>query len=64
LPPETIVELPAVVGGMGIQPVHIGPLPAGIAELCRREAALVELVVEAAATGNRELALQALLLDP
>lgn len=64
LPPESIVELPAVIGGMGIQPVHIGPLPAGIAELCRREAALVELVVEAAATGNRELALQALLLDP
>jgi alpha-galactosidase len=64
LPPETIVELPAVVSGMGIQPLQIGPLPAGVAELCRREAALVELVVEAAVTGDRELALQALLLDP
>jgi alpha-galactosidase len=64
LPPETIVELPAVVGSQGVQPVQLGPLPAGIAELCRREAALVELVVEAAVTGNRELALQALLLDP
>ncbi|MDT8306202.1 MAG: hypothetical protein RRC07_09715 [Anaerolineae bacterium] len=64
LPPETIVELPAVVSSRGVQPLHIGPLPPGVAELCRREAALVELVVEAAATGDRDLALQALLLDP
>lgn len=64
LPPETIVELPAVIGGAGVQPLQVGPLPPAIAELCRREAALVELVVEAAVTGSRELALQALLLDP
>lgn len=64
LPPETIVELPAVIGGAGVQPVQVGPLPGAVAELCRREAALVELVVEAAVTGSRELALQALLLDP
>jgi alpha-galactosidase len=64
LPPETIVELPALIGGAGIQPVQVGPLPSGVAELCRREAALVELVVEAAVTGSREVALQALLLDP
>lgn len=64
LPPETIVELPAVVGSLGVQPLQMGPLPRGVAELCRREAALVELVVEAAATGDRDLALQALLLDP
>jgi alpha-galactosidase len=42
----------------------MGTLPYGIAELLRREAALVELVVDAAVTGSRELALQALLLDP
>jgi alpha-galactosidase len=64
LPPETIVELPALISGAGVQPVQVGPLPPGVAELCRREAALVELVVEAAVTGSRELALQALLLDP
>jgi alpha-galactosidase len=64
LPAETVVELPALISGAGIQPVQVGPLPAAIAELCRREAALVELVVEAAVTGSRELALQALLLDP
>lgn len=64
LPDETIVEVPAVASGAGIQGLTLPPLPAPVAELCRREAALVELVVEAAVTGSREVALQALLLDP
>lgn len=64
LPPETIVEVPAVVGSSGVSGVQTGPLPEAVAELCRREAALVELVVDAAVTGDRDLALQALLLDP
>ncbi len=64
LPPETIVEVPAMVNGRGVQPLPIGPLPEPIAELCRREAALVERVVDAAVSGDRRLALQALLLDP
>lgn len=64
LPAETIVEVPAVVGPFGIRPAQIGRLPEPIAELCRREAALVELAVDAAVTGDRTLALQALLLDP
>ena len=64
LPAETVVEVPAVVGPSGIQPVQVGPLPEPVAELCRREASLVEQVVDAAVTGDRTLALQALLLDP
>ncbi len=64
LPDETIVEVPAVVGPSGIRPAHVGALPEPIAELCRREAALVELVVEAAVSGDRDVALRALLLDP
>ena len=39
-------------------------LPDGIAALCRRELELSSIIVEAAATGDRNLALQALLLDP
>jgi alpha-galactosidase len=35
-----------------------------VAELCRRELAVAGLAVDAAATGNRDAALQALLLDP
>ena len=42
LPPETIVETPALVGGCGVSGVQTGPLPEAIAELCRREAALVD----------------------
>lgn len=64
LPHETIVELPAVVGPFGIRPVQLEPMPAPIVELWRREAALVELVVDAAVLGDKTLALQALLLDP
>jgi alpha-galactosidase len=64
LPREAIVEVPAVVGPFGIRPAQIGALPDSIAELCRREAGLVELVVDAAVSGDRQLALQALLLDP
>ena len=64
LPDETIVELPGRVSAAGISALPLDPLPRPIAELCRREADLVELVVDAAVSGDRTLALQALLLDP
>jgi len=64
LPNETVVEVPALVNGLGISGVHLGALPEPIAELLRREAALVEMVVDTAVTGDRNLALQTLLLDP
>jgi 6-phospho-beta-glucosidase len=35
-----------------------------VAELCRRQIEVQELVVEASVTGSRKLALQALLHDP
>ncbi len=64
LPHDAIVEVPGVLSGMGVQGLAFPALPEGIAELCRRELHLSSLVVDAAATGDRELALQALLLDP
>ena len=64
LPTDAIVEVPGVISGMGIQGLGFPPLPEGIAALCRRELELSSLIVEAAATGDRNLALQALLLDP
>ena len=42
----------------------VGPLPEAVAELCRRELAVVRLSVDAAVLGDRQAALQALLLDP
>jgi alpha-galactosidase len=64
LPQGAIVELPARSGPSGIQGQHVGPLPELVAELCRREIAVASLAVDAAATGDRHRALQALLLDP
>jgi alpha-galactosidase/6-phospho-beta-glucosidase family protein len=64
LPEHAIVEAPAFLSGAGALQVRIGALPPIVAELCRREAERVELVVDAAVQGNREMALQALALDP
>lgn len=64
LPQDAIVEVPAVVGSDGIAGVDIGKLPIGIAALCRTQIGVQELVVEAAVTGDRRIALQALLADP
>ena len=64
LPPDAIVETPGVITGMGVQPLAMGALPEGPAELCRRQLAVVRLCVDAAVHGDRQLALQCLLLDP
>ncbi|MDY7077071.1 MAG: hypothetical protein SXV54_09125 [Chloroflexota bacterium] len=64
LPHGAMVETPGLVSGMGAQGVNVGPLPEPIAELCRREIAVVRLCVDAAVHGNRQAALQCLLLDP
>ena len=42
----------------------MGPLPGVIAEFARRQIRVQELSVEAALTGDRNTALQAMLLDP
>jgi alpha-galactosidase len=64
LPLGAIVETPGVVDGAGVHGVAVGALPQGIAELLRRETTVAQLAVDAAVTGDRQLALQCLLLDP
>jgi alpha-galactosidase len=64
LPQGAIVELPGVISGAGVQGVAVGPLPDGVAELCRREIAVTRLAVDAAVHGDYQAALQCLLLDP
>lgn len=64
LPLGSTVETPVIVDGAGIHPVHVGTLPEPIAELCRRELATAQLGVDAAVEGDRQKALQCLLLDP
>ena len=64
LPINAIVETPVHVDGAGIHPVHVGELPEPIAALLQRETTVAQLCVDAAVEGNREKALQCLLLDP
>lgn len=64
LPTGAIVEVPAVINAKGVQGAAIGRLPEPVAELCRRQIAVAELAVEAAVKGDRNIALQALALDP
>lgn len=63
LPPEAIVESPAVADASGLHALEVPPLSAGIVgTLCGR-IAWVETVVEAALTANRDKVVQALVLD-
>jgi len=64
LPDDAIVEVPGIISGYGFQGLSFPALPPGITALCRRELENASLVVDAAVTGDRQLALQALLLDP
>lgn len=64
LPDGAVVEVPAVISRLGVRGLGIGALPEGIAALCRTQITVAQLSVEAAVTGDRHLALQALLVDP
>lgn len=62
--PGAVVETPGLISGLGINALNVPALPEAIAELCRRELAYSSLVVDACYHGDKDLALQALLLDP
>lgn len=64
LPSTAVVEVPAVVGAAGITGLAVGALPDAIAAVLTARAHQQELTVQAAMRGDRELALQALVLDP
>lgn len=64
LPPDLAVEVPAVIDAAGVHPVSLGPLPDAIAKVLSMQASVQQLAVEAAVHASKELALQALLVDP
>jgi alpha-galactosidase/6-phospho-beta-glucosidase family protein len=64
LPGELGVEVPIVADAAGVHPVSLGPLPDPIAKLLSVQASVQQLAVEAAVHGSKEMALQALLIDP
>jgi alpha-galactosidase len=64
LPADLAVEVPIIADAAGIHPVSLGPLPEGIACLLAMQASVQQLSVEAAVRADKNLALQALLIDP
>jgi len=64
LPQDAIIELPGLLNANGATGIPVGAMPEGIAELLRREITISHLTVDAVIEGDRDLALQALLLDP
>ena len=64
LPENSCVEVPVLASKNGIQPMHIGPLPAHLATLVGTTARIEDMIAEAAVTGDRRLVLHAVQLDP
>lgn len=64
LPPDAAVEVPVMADAAGIHPISLGPLPDPIAKLLSMQVSVQQLAVEAAVRASKEIALQALLIDP
>lgn len=64
LPAEAVVEVPGLIDGRGVHGIPVGALPEGIAGILNSRIRQQELTVNAALSGDRSLALQALLADP
>jgi alpha-galactosidase len=64
LPAGACVEVPCLVDDTGVQPTHVGALPAQCAALNRTFLNVVELTVRAALEGSRAHVYHAAMLDP
>ena len=64
LPPEAVVEVPALIGANGVTPLRVGALPKAISTVLTQRSQQQELTVTAAREQSRQMALQALYLDP
>lgn len=64
LPLGAVVESMAVMDATGCHGIAVGDLPAGVAAVVHRHVMNQEIIVEASLTGDRELALEALVNDP
>lgn len=63
LPYDAILELPTVAMAGGLRPIHFSDLSTALAAVLTRKIAGIQLTVEAALTGSRELFIEALLAD-
>lgn len=64
LPDHVVVEVPATVDKNGIHGVALDSMPTGFGALLSNRVGVLNMTVEAAVTGSKRAALQALLVDP
>ena len=64
LPRDAVVETLGQIGPHEATPLSVGDLPPAIQSICNTHVVNQELIIEAAMTGSRYLALQALYNDP
>jgi len=64
IPEFVVVEVPARIDSQGVHGVELGELPKGFAGLLYNQVAVHDMTAEAVLTGSRDVALQALLVDP
>jgi len=64
LPEDAVVEVPCVIGAAGARPRAVGRLPTPIRGLVQSVKAYEMLTIQAAVTGDRRTALQALMSHP
>ena len=64
LPPDSIVEVPCLIGKDSIKPCYVGKIPPQLAAVMTPHCFLYELAVEAALNRDKGLLLKALQTDP
>lgn len=63
LPDHAVLEMPSVASSRGFMPLSIRDYPETLAAIIRKRLAIVDITVEAALKGNRDLVVEAMLLD-
>ncbi|MCL2512759.1 MAG: hypothetical protein FWF08_02560 [Oscillospiraceae bacterium] len=64
LPDDAAVEVSVMADAAGITPLHMGELLPACARVLSQQVMVQQMAVDAAVSGSKEMALQALLLDP
>ena len=64
LPQDNVVEVAVVANRSGLHPTRFGALPKQCAAICASNLSFIDLAAEAAIHRSKELAAQALMLDP
>jgi 6-phospho-beta-glucosidase len=64
LPPDACVEVPARIYRDRVEPIPVGPLPLSVRGLVQTVKAYEELTIQAAISGDRQIAIEALMANP